>query len=114
LKSAPAPGGIAAGTPYKLKLKVTGANPVNLEASFQGAVLFTYSDNATGQLLSGLPGISNYDAGVKYDLFTVTGASTGGGGGGNQNPIAKFTCNPSSGTAPLTTTCDASASSDPD
>ncbi|HZR47301.1 MAG TPA: PKD domain-containing protein, partial [Candidatus Manganitrophaceae bacterium] len=74
LKSAPAPGGIAAGTPYKIKLKVAGANPTNLEASFQGAVLFTYSDNAAGQLLSGLPGISNYDAGVKYDLFTVTGA----------------------------------------
>jgi len=34
--------------------------------------------------------------------------------GGNLNPVAQFTCAPSSGTAPLTTTCDASASSDAD
>ncbi|TAK02841.1 MAG: PKD domain-containing protein [Candidatus Manganitrophaceae bacterium] len=111
LKSAAAPGGIVAGTSYKLKLKVSGANPTNLEASFQDALLFTYADNSTGQLFSGQPGISNYNPGVKYDQFRVIGA---GSGGGNQNPIARFTCTPNIGTVPLTTTCDASASSDPD
>ncbi|MDC4206808.1 MAG: PKD domain-containing protein [Candidatus Manganitrophus sp.] len=110
LRSIAAPGGIVAGTPYKLKLKVSGANPTNLEVSFQDALLFTYADNSTGQLFSGQPGISNYNAGVKYDQFRVMGL----GGGGNQSPVARFTCTPSSGTGPLTTTCDASASSDPD
>ncbi|MCG3116672.1 MAG: PKD domain-containing protein [Candidatus Manganitrophus sp. SA1] len=111
LRSIAAPGGIVAGTPYKLKLKVSGANPTNLEVSFQDALLFTYADSSTGQLFSGQPGISNYNAGVKYDHFRVMGF---GSGGGNQSPVARFTCTPSSGNGPLTTTCDASASSDPD
>ena len=110
LRSVTAPSGIVAGTPYKLKLQVSGANPTSLEASFQDALLFTYADNSAAQLLSGQPGLSNYDPGVKYDTFRVLGL----GSGGNQSPVARFTCTPTAGTAPLTTTCDGSASSDPD
>lgn len=110
LKSAAAPGGIAANTPYKIKLSVKGINPTRLEASFQETLLFTHDDSSAGQRVSGLPGIQNYDAGVRYDTFTVYGARTAG----NSSPAAKFTCAPTSGTVPLAVSCDASASSDPD
>lgn len=109
LRSVSAPNGVTVGSPYKIKLKVGGVNPTNLEVSFQDVALFSYADSSTSQLSSGLPGILSYNPGVKYDSFTITGLSAA-----NQNPVAKFTCNPNSGFAPLTTTCDASASFDPD
>jgi|GEM_PF-3029171 len=110
LKSVSAPGGIAAGTPYKIKLQVKGANPTQLEASFQGASLFTYNDSSAGQLFSGLPGLQNYNAGVKYDSFTIYALASNG----NISPTAKLNCTPTAGPAPLTISCDGSASSDPD
>jgi chitodextrinase len=64
--------GIAANQAYTLKLKVTGANPVNLEVSLNGSLLFSYSDASASRILSGVPGIENYNSGVKYDRFTVT------------------------------------------
>lgn len=110
LRSFSVSGGIAAGTPYKLKLAVKGASPVHLEASFQGGVLFTYDDTGTNQLFTGLPGIQNYDAGVKYDAFTVSGLASNG----NANPTAKVACTPTTGPAPLNVSCNGSASSDSD
>ncbi|MBI3803657.1 MAG: PKD domain-containing protein [Nitrospirae bacterium] len=110
LRSASAPGGIAVGTPYKIKLQVKGASPTELQVSFQDALLFAYTDSSASQLFSGLPGIENYDAGVKYNLLTVYGLSSNG----NVKPTAKFSCTPTTGPAPLTVSCDASASSDPD
>lgn len=72
LQSIAAPGGITPGTAYKLKLIVTGSNPVNLEVDFQGSMLLQYADSDAHRILSGVPGLVNYNTNVKYDYFTVT------------------------------------------
>jgi|GEM_PF-738844 len=73
LESMAAPGGITPDTTfYKVKLIVTGSNPVNLEVDFQGSLLFTYADSDPNRITSGIPGLVNYNTNVKYDYFTVT------------------------------------------
>lgn len=109
LKSAAA--AIAANQAYDLKLKVSGSNPVVLEVSLGGTLLITYSDASASRLLSGVPGIENYNSGVKYDRFTVTADSAPPV---NQPPTARMTATPVSGAAPLTVGFDGSGSSDPD
>ena len=109
LKSAQA--GIVAGTSYTLKLKVAGRNPVNLEVLLNGSSLFTYQDSSASQIFSGVPGIENYNPGVKYDRFTVSSNSTTSI---NKPPTAKITTDATSGLAPLTVHFDGSTSSDPD
>src|SRR5581483_5524242 len=103
--------GIVANQAYTLKLKVSGSNPVVLEESLNGSLLFSYSDSAPSRILSGAPGIENYNSGVKYDRFTVTAGSTPPV---NKAPIAKITAGPVSGSAPLKVHFDGSTSSDPD
>lgn len=109
LKSAAA--AIAANQAYDLKLKVSGSNPVVLEVSLGGTLLITYSDASVSRLLSGAPGIENYNSGVKYDRFTVT---TDSAPPVNQPPTARMTATPASGAAPLTVGFNGNASSDPD
>lgn len=79
LKSVAAPGGVTAGQGYKIKLVVSGSNPVNLEVHFQGSLLFSYTDSAANRLISGLPGMQNYNSNVKYDNFTVYSLSSPSG-----------------------------------
>src|SRR5579884_1679133 len=108
LKSAPA--SIAAGIPYTLTLKVSGSNPVSLEVSLNGDVLIDYQDSSASRLLSGLPGIENYNSNVKYDRFTVSSIALG-----NQSPIARIAPpTPSSGAVPLQVHFDGTQSSDSD
>jgi hypothetical protein len=65
------PGGIVANTSYNLKLIVTGASPVHLEVWLNGVQKIVFNDSSTSQITTGTPGMENYDAGVKYDNFTV-------------------------------------------
>ncbi|MBI3804575.1 MAG: beta-propeller fold lactonase family protein [Nitrospirae bacterium] len=109
LKSAPA--GIVTNEAYTLALKATGSNPVNLEADLQGAFLFSYTDSSASRIVSGVPGLINYNPNVKYDLFTVLDASSSTT---NQPPVAKISATPTSGTPPLAVHFDGSGSSDPD
>lgn len=109
LKSASA--GIIAGQSYNLKLKVSGSNPVNLQVLLNSAPIISYSDSSSSRILSGIPGIENYNAGVKYDRLTVYSNSTAIP---NKPPTAKFLANPTSGIAPLTVHFDGSQSFDPD
>ncbi len=105
LRSAPA--GIVANKPYTVRLKVTGSNPVVLEVSIAGALLFSFSDSASSRILSGAPGIINYNTGVQYDRFTVHSAA-------DAFPTARMTSAPAAGPPPLTVRFDGSTSSDPD
>ncbi|NKE70793.1 beta-propeller fold lactonase family protein [Candidatus Manganitrophus noduliformans] len=105
LRSAPA--GIVAGKPYTVRVKVAGSNPVVLDVSVDGAPLFSFNDDASARILSGVPGIINYNAGVKYDRFTVYPAA-------NAFPTARMTATPTVGPPPLTVRFDGSTSSDPD
>jgi len=109
LKSAAA--GIVANQPYTLRLKVSGSNPVNLEVALNGVVVISYQDSSSARLLSGIPGMENYNSNVKYDRFTVY---SNGAAPINQPPSAKLSANPTSGTVPLSVHFDGSASSDPD
>lgn len=107
LKSAAA--GTVAGAAYTLALKVSGNNPVLLEVSLNGTFLISFSDSSAARLPSGIPGLENYNSGVKYDRFTVSSLTAG-----NQPPAARIAAQPASGPAPLTVHFDGSASSDPD
>jgi len=69
---ASAAGGIVAGTSYNVKLVVSGSNPVHLEVWLNGVQKISFNDNSTSQITSGVAGMENYDANVKYDNFTVT------------------------------------------
>lgn len=109
LKSAPA--GIVAGQAYRIGLKVTGSDPVDLQVFLNGTLLFSYQDAASARILTGVPGVINYNSGVKYDRFTVT---TDDGPPINRPPAARMTASPASGTAPIRVTFDGSTSSDPD
>jgi|GEM_PF-2677559 len=109
LKSAAA--GIVANQTYTLRLKVSGSNPVNLEVSLNGTSLYTYQDSSASQILSGIPGVENYNSNVKYDRFTVY---SNGAAPINQPPSAKLSANPTFGSAPLSVHFDGSASFDPD
>lgn len=64
--------GIVAGRSYRLKLKVSGTNPVTLEISLDEKIKFSYNDSSSSRILDGIPGIENYNSGVKYDQFTIT------------------------------------------
>lgn len=66
--------GIVANTSYDLKLVVSGANPVHLEAWVNGLQKIVFDDSSASQITTGIPGIVNYDTNVKYDNFTVTAA----------------------------------------
>ncbi|MDC4206522.1 MAG: beta-propeller fold lactonase family protein [Candidatus Manganitrophus sp.] len=105
LRSAPA--GIVANKPYTVRMKVTGNNPVVLEVSVDGTLLFSFNDSASSRILSGVPGIINYNTGVKYDRFTVYSAA-------NAFPTARMTAAPAFGSPPLTVQFNGSTSSDPD
>ena len=105
LKSAPA--GIVANKAYTLRLKVTGSNPVDLEVAVDGVPLFAFSDSAATRILSGVPGLINYNAGVKYDRFAVYSAA-------NAFPTARMTASSTFGPPPLTVRLDGTTSSDPD
>ncbi len=96
LKSAAAPGGIVAGGSYKLGVKVSGNNPVNLEVFFQGALLFTYIDSGANRIVSAAPGIQNYNSGVKVDNFIVSSL----GAPANQPPVNS---SPAFRASPITT-----------
>jgi hypothetical protein len=63
--------GVVAGTPYTLQLAVTGTSPVHLEVSLGGTTVITVDDASGARILSGAPGIENYDAGVSYGRFQV-------------------------------------------
>ncbi len=65
------PAGIVANTTYTLKLLVKGSNPVHLEVWLNGALQIEFDDSSASQIASGLPGIENYDANVRYSLFAV-------------------------------------------
>jgi hypothetical protein len=69
---ASAAGGIVAGTSYNVKLLVSGSSPVHLEVWLNGAQKISFNDSSTSQITSGVAGMENYDANVKYDNFTVT------------------------------------------
>lgn len=71
-------------------MKVTGNNPVVLEVSVDGTLLFSFNDSASSRILSGVPGIINYNTGVKYDRFTVYSAA-------NAFPTARMTAAPAVG-----------------
>ena len=76
---------IGAGTKYTLGLVTTGASPVHLEVWLNNAKVLSFDDSSSSQIASGIPGIENYDANVKYDSFAVYSATGGGsvaGGGG--------------------------------
>lgn len=105
LRSAPA--GIVPDKAYMVRLKVAGSNPVNLDVSIDGVGLFSFDDSASSRILSGVPGIINYNTGVKYDRFTVYSAA-------NAFPTARMTAAPTVGSPPLTVRFDGSSSSDPD
>jgi hypothetical protein len=64
--------GIVANTSYNLKLIVTGSSPVHLEVWLNGTQKILFDDSSTSQITTGVPGLVNYDTGVKYDNFTVT------------------------------------------
>jgi hypothetical protein len=70
-----APAGIVAGTNYTLKLVATGSNPVHLEAWVNGTRYLSYDDTSASRVLSGVPGIQNYDGNVRYDSFSVYAGS---------------------------------------
>jgi hypothetical protein len=76
---ASAPAGIVAGTNYSLKLVATGSNPVHLEAWVNGTRYLSYDDSSASRVLSGVPGMENYDGMVRYDSFDVY-AGTGPAG----------------------------------
>lgn len=105
LKSAPA--GVVVNKAYTLRLRVSGSNPVNLELSVDGSSLINFSDSAASRILSGVPGILNYNPGVKYDRWTVYAAT-------NVFPTARITASPTFGPPPLTVRLNGSASSDSD
>ena len=65
------PAGIVANTTYTLKLLVKGSNPVHLEVCLNGALQIEFDDSSASRIASGLPGIENYDANVRYSLFAV-------------------------------------------
>lgn len=65
------PAGIAANTFYTVKLVVTGANPVHLEAWVNGTRRISYDDASASQITVGRAGLVNYIAGVKYENFKV-------------------------------------------
>lgn len=69
LQSVAAPGGLVGGQFYSLKLRVEGTNPVYVNVYFQGSSVISYTDTSTSRILSGIPGIVNYNPGVKYDNF---------------------------------------------
>lgn len=102
--------GIVAGTAYTLKLKVAGSNPVTLEVSLNGNSLFTYQDSSASRILSGAPGIQNYNPNVKYDRFAIFSNTAAV----NQPPVAKIFTDVTSGLAPLAVHFDGSTSFDPD
>jgi len=110
LRSAPA--GIVADRAYTISLKVAGSTPVELAVFLDGAPLFTFSDSSSGRIASGLPGIINYNTGVRYDRLTVSDDATSPPA--NQPPLARMSASPNSGAAPLTVHFDGSGSSDPD
>jgi hypothetical protein len=66
--------GIAAGTPYTVKLLAQGSSPVHLEVWLDGAPLISYDDASATRITGGIPGIECSDQGVKYDRFAVYGA----------------------------------------
>lgn len=99
-------GGIVANQAYTLKLKVAGSNPVNLEVSLNGSLLYSYQDSAANRILSGVPGIENYNSGVKYDRFTVSSGTASA----NEPPTVLFSAKPATGAAPLAVHFDASGS----
>jgi len=69
---ASAAGGIVAGTSYNVKLLVSGSNPVHLEVWLNDVQKISFNDSSTSQITTGVAGMENYDANVKYDNFTVT------------------------------------------
>jgi hypothetical protein len=66
--------GIAAGTPYAVKLLAQGSSPVHLEVWVDGARLVSYDDASGSRIAGGVPGIVGYDQGVRYDRFAVWSA----------------------------------------
>jgi hypothetical protein len=69
---AAAAAGIVPNSSYNVKLVVSGANPVHLEAWVNGVQKIVFDDSSTNQIPTGVPGMQNYDTNVKYDNFTVT------------------------------------------
>ncbi|HEX3154020.1 MAG TPA: alkaline phosphatase family protein [Candidatus Angelobacter sp.] len=69
---ASAAGGIVAGTSYNVKLLVSGSSPVHLEVWLNGVQKISFNDSSTSQITTGVAGMVNYDANVKYDNYTVT------------------------------------------
>ena len=65
-------GGIVAGTSYNLKLLVSGSSPVHLEVWLNGTQKISFDDSSAGQITTGVAGIENRDANVKYGNLTVT------------------------------------------
>jgi hypothetical protein len=69
---AAAAAGIVPNSSYNVKLVVSGANPVHLEAWVNGVQKIVFDDSSTSQITTGVPGMQNCDTNVKYDNFTVT------------------------------------------
>lgn len=69
LASVPLP--VVAGTKYALRLQVGGTDPVRLLVAVDGVARIAFDDSSSSRLATGVPGIQNYDTGVKYDSFRV-------------------------------------------
>jgi len=63
--------GVSTGVRYTLKFLVSGSNPVHLEVWLDGALQIQADDSTASRILSGAPGIENYDSGVRYSSFAV-------------------------------------------
>jgi len=62
---------ISAGVSYTVKLVVSGTNPVHLEVWLNGTQKIGYDDASASRITAGVPGIENYNSGVKYNSFRV-------------------------------------------
>jgi hypothetical protein len=49
----------------------TGSSPVHLEVWLDGTRRISYDDSSSSRITGGIPGMENYNAGVKYDSFAV-------------------------------------------
>lgn len=65
------PATITAGVQYTVQLAVSGSNPVHLEVWLNGVQQISFDDSSPDRITAGIPGIENYDVGVKYNSFRV-------------------------------------------
>lgn len=71
LASDPRP--FSANIPEMIRFEVLGSNPVKITVtvSHSPSRVIVYEDSSPDRILSGIPGVQNYNANVKYDYFRV-------------------------------------------